>query len=322
VDATGRHVTVPDRVDRVMAAGPNAAVVLYVLAPEKMVGWPSAPRPNEREFLLPATRDLPELGRLTGRGDTANLEVVLKAKPDLVFDFGSVSPTYVSLAERVQEQTGIPDLLVDGRLDRTAASIRLLGGALGVPERAEAIARYVEQTDQLLDARLRDIPASERHRVYLARQPNGLETGLAGSINTEIIERAGGINVAERSAGRGIANVSIEQVLAWAPDTIVTWDANFFAHVYSDPVWAAVPAVSAKRVYLAPRLPFGWIDAPPSINRTIGLRWIASLLYPDRFPENIRQDARAFFKLFYQAEPDDAALERALAGAGPGDRRR
>jgi iron complex transport system substrate-binding protein len=322
VDATGRHVTVPDRVDRVMAAGPNAAVVLYVLAPEKMVGWPSAPRPNEREFLLPATRDLPELGRLTGRGDTANLEVVLKAKPDLVFDFGSVSPTYVSLAERVQEQTGIPDLLVDGRLDRTAASIRLLGGALGVPERAEAIARYVEQTDQFLDARLSDIPASERHRVYLARQPNGLETGLAGSINTEIIERAGGINVAERSAGRGIANVSIEQVLAWAPDTIVTWDANFFAHVYSDPVWAAVPAVSAKRVYLAPRLPFGWIDAPPSINRTIGLRWIASLLYPDRFPENIRQDARAFFKLFYQAEPDDAALERALAGAGPGDRRR
>jgi iron complex transport system substrate-binding protein len=322
VDATGRHVTVPDKVDRVMAAGPNAAVVLYVLAPEKMVGWPSAPRPNEREFLLPSTRDLPELGRLTGRGDTANLEVVLKAKPDLVFDFGSVSPTYVSLAERVQEQTGIPDLLVDGRLDRTAASLRLLGGALGVPERAEAIARYVEQTDQFLDARLSDIPASERHRVYLARQPNGLETGLAGSINTEIIERAGGINVAERSAGRGIANVSIEQVLAWAPDTVVTWDANFFAQVYSDPVWAAVPAVGAKRVYLAPRLPFGWIDAPPSINRTIGLRWIASLLYPDRFPQNIAEDARDFFKLFYQIEPDDAALARVLAGAGPGDRRR
>jgi ABC-type Fe3+-hydroxamate transport system substrate-binding protein len=30
-DATGRMVTVPDRVERVMAAGPAAAVVLYVL---------------------------------------------------------------------------------------------------------------------------------------------------------------------------------------------------------------------------------------------------------------------------------------------------
>jgi iron complex transport system substrate-binding protein len=323
VDATGRRVTVPDKVDRVMAAGPNAAVVLYVIAPEKMVGWPSAPRLNEREFLIPAVRDLPELGRLTGRGDTANVEVVLKTKPDLIFDFGSVSPTYVSLAERVQEQTGIPDLLFDGRLDHTAASIRLLGAAIGAPERAEAIARYVEETDQLLDAKLKTVRESERHRVYLARQPNGLETGLSGSINTEIIERAGGVNVAERSTGRGgIANVSIEQVLAWSPDTIVTWDANFFAHVYSDPVWAAVSAVSAKRIYLAPRLPFGWIDAPPSINRTIGLRWIAGLLYPDRFPEDIRVTARKFFKLFYQVEPDDAALDRILAGAGPGDRRR
>ena len=120
-DATGRRVTVPDRVERVMAAGPTAAVVLYVLAPEKMIGWPSAPRPNEREFILPAVRDLPELGRLTGRGDTANVEVVLKARPDLIFDYGSVSPTFASLAARVQEQTGIPYLLIDGRLDRTPA---------------------------------------------------------------------------------------------------------------------------------------------------------------------------------------------------------
>ena len=66
-DATGRTVMVPDRVARVMAAGPTAAVVLYVLAPEKMIAWPSAPRPNEREFILPAVRDLPEFGRLTGR---------------------------------------------------------------------------------------------------------------------------------------------------------------------------------------------------------------------------------------------------------------
>jgi hypothetical protein len=53
-DAAGRIVTIPDRVERVMAAGPPAAVVLYVLAPEKMIGWPAAPRPNERDLLLPA----------------------------------------------------------------------------------------------------------------------------------------------------------------------------------------------------------------------------------------------------------------------------
>ncbi len=322
-DATGRIVAVPDKVTRVMQAGSPASTVLYVLAPEKMIGWTAAPRPNEREFLLAATRDLPELGRLAGRGDTANVEVVLKEKPDLIFDFGSVSPTFVSLAQRVQEQTGIPYLLFNGRLDNTAASLRELGRVLGVSERAEKIARYVEETDRLIDERLQDVPASARKRVYLARQPNGLETGLTGSINSEIIERAGGINVAERAAGRGgIANVSIEQVIAWAPDTIITWDANFFARVYDDPSWATVPAVANKRIYQGPRLPFGWIDAPPSINRTIGLRWIAGLLYPERFPEDIRVVARDFIKLFYQYDVSDAQLDRILAGAQPGGRGR
>lgn len=322
-DAAGRTVRVPDRIERVMAAGPPASTVLYVLAPEKMIGWVASPRPNEREFLLPATRDLPELGRLTGRGDTANVEVVLKAKPDLVFDFGSVSATYASLADRVQEQTGIPYLLINGRLDGTTASVRQLGKVLGVEARAEAIARYVEETDQLIDTRLKDVPASARKRVYLARQPNGLETGLTGSINTEIIERAGGINVAERAAGRGgIANVSIEQVIAWAPDTIITWDSNFFGKVYDDPAWATVPAVANRRVFQAPRLPFGWIDAPPSVNRVIGLRWIAGLLYPDRFPEDIRVTAREFLKLFYQIDVTDEQLARILAGAQPGGRGR
>jgi iron complex transport system substrate-binding protein len=314
---------VPDRVERVLASGPTAAVVLYVLAPEKMIGWPSAPRPNEREFILPAVRDLPEFGRLTGRGDTANVELVLKAQPDVIFDFGSVSPTFTSLATRVREQTGIPYLLYSGRLDQTASSLRALGKVLGAQARAEEIARYVEETDKLIDGRLKDIPQGARKRVYLARGANGLETGLTGSINTEIIERAGGINVAERAAGRGgIANVSLEQLIAWAPDTIITWDANFFVKVYDDPAWAAIPAVADRRVFQAPRLPFGWIDAPPSINRTIGLRWIAGLLYPDKFPEDIRGVARDFIKLFYQADVSNTQLDRILAGAQPGGRGR
>ena len=192
-----------------------------------------------------------------------------------------------------------------------------------MPERAEAIARYMEETETLVDGRLKDLPESARRRVYLARQANGLETGLRGSINTEIVERAGGVNVAERATGRGgIANVSVEQLLAWAPDTVITWDRNFFRGVYDDPVWAPVPAVRDRRVYLSPRVPFGWIDAPPSVNRFIGLRWIASLLYPDRFPEDFRVDVRDFYQLFYQVDLDEPALDRLLDAAGTPSSRR
>ena len=98
-DSAGRSVNVPDRIERVMAAGPPASVLLYVLCPEKLVGWVRKPREAELGYLAKKVHDLPEIGRLTGRGDTANLEAVVNAKPDVIIDFGSVTPTYASLAD-------------------------------------------------------------------------------------------------------------------------------------------------------------------------------------------------------------------------------
>ena len=69
-----------------------------------MTGWPDPPRAEERLFIAAPYRDLPALGRLTGRGGTANLEVVLRSKPDLIVDFGSVRDTYVSLADKLVGQ--------------------------------------------------------------------------------------------------------------------------------------------------------------------------------------------------------------------------
>src|ERR1700752_3596165 len=93
-DAAGRSVPTPERVTRVFPPGPPAAITLYTLAPDLLIGWPRANRPEEREFLLPDVGARPEVGRLTGRGNTANLEVVLALKPDLILRVGSRNPTY------------------------------------------------------------------------------------------------------------------------------------------------------------------------------------------------------------------------------------
>ena len=74
--------------------------------------------PAERPFVPERYADLPTLGRLTGRGNTANVEVVLAARPDVIIDYGSVNATFASLADRVQAQTGMPYLLLDGAFDR------------------------------------------------------------------------------------------------------------------------------------------------------------------------------------------------------------
>ncbi|MGK7753898.1 MULTISPECIES: iron ABC transporter substrate-binding protein [unclassified Roseovarius] len=315
-DSAGRVVEIPEDVTTVFAAGPPAAILLYVMKPETMTGWPRALRPEERAYIAAPYRDLPETGRLTGRGGEANLERVLQIAPDLILDFGSVRDTYIDLADRVQDQTGIPYILIDGRFENTPEALRLLGEALGVPERGDALAQDVEATFARIDAILEDVPEVERPRVYLARGPEGLETGMKGSINTEIIERAGGRNVADDGgATRGLVQASMEQVIVANPDTIVTWDPHFHSTVFDDPLWQGIDAVDDGRVFLAPTAPFGWIDRPPSLNRMMGLIWMAGLLYPDRWERDLRAETRAFYELYYHVDLSDEELERLLEWA-------
>ena len=120
-------------------------------------------------------------------------------------------------------------------------------------------------------------------------------------------------NVAAERKG-GLANVSVEQVLLWNPDVIVTIDRDFAANVRSDPVWSSVAAVRAGRVHLSPKMPFGWVDFPPSVNRLIGLWWLAKILYPEQFPEDIRALTRDFYTRFYHVTPSDAQIDHVLAG--------
>lgn len=316
-DSAGRKIVLPGTISRIFVAGPPASVLAYVLAPDMMVGWVRAPSPAEKKFLAPPARDLPETGRLTGRGDTVSLERLVAAKPDLVLDFGSTTPTYVSLADRVQSQTGIPYVLIDGKFEATAASVRLAADILGRQPRGAEIAIYAERALGTVDSVLARVPADRRPRIYLARGPEGLETGGRGSINTEIIERVGGVNVAEGLGGRGnIGTASLEQIVAWNPDAIVTQDRAFFQAVHGKPGWSQLRAVAQNKVYLAPSLPWGWIDAPPSLNRLIGLRWLLSTFYPKEASLDLRADAKAFYALFYRVTLSDAQFDR-LLGGGP-----
>jgi iron complex transport system substrate-binding protein len=313
-DSGGRRVDVPDDVRRVFPAGPPASVMLFTVAPEKMLGWTRAPGPEARPFLPARYAELPEIGRLTGRGNTVNLENVVRLAPDLVLDVGSTTATYVSLADQVQEQTHIPAVLIGGRLAETATTLRTVGSLLGVPERAEALARYAEAVLGGVQEAVTKIPSAERPSVYVARGPRGLETTVAGSIGSEVVDLVGARNVVGKDTGpRAIVDISPEQILGWQPDVILTVDRRFYAAVRTDPVWREVRAVQAGHIHFVPDLPFSWFDNPPAANRLIGLLWLGKLLYPASFPQDIRTEARRFYALFYQQEPSDAQLDWLLA---------
>lgn len=316
-DAAGRQVTVPDAPGRVLAAGPPAAVLLYALAPEKMAGWVRPLSPAEKDYIAAPYRDLPVMGRLTGKGGAPDVGPVLAAKPDLILDVGSVDPAYAAIADDAQARTGVPYVLIDGAFARSPQTIREVGALLGVPDVAEKQAAYAEATLARLAARVAAVPGEERPRVYYGRGPDGLETGLAGSINMEMIGATGGENVAAAAGAGGLTKVTPEQVRGWDPKVILAADPAFARLARSDPAWAGIAAVRAGRVYLVPALPFGWIDGPPGVNHLVGADWLARVLRPGSDPDDPRAEARDFYRLFYHVDLGEAALDTLLAEPAP-----
>ena len=309
----------PEHIRRVFAAGPPAGVLVAVLAQENLLGWPTPLADGARALLGPALRNLPVTGRLAGRGNTVPLEALIEQAPDLVLDAGTADATYVSGMRRVSEQTGLPTVLIQGRIGEQAAQLREVGHLLGATERGAQLAgeaqHFIDLTTRIRSA----IPPAQRPRVYFGRGTDGLETARPGSINAELLDFCGGHNVAASMKQGSLARVSMEQLLQWDPQVIVTQDAAFARRVRTDPLWRDISAVRTGRVHCAPALPFGWLDSPPGVNRLIGIRWLLEHLHPGhpalRGQNPLPQTVQHFFRLFYGHPLPAADAQRLLAGS-------
>ena len=316
-DAAGRHVAVPSRIDRVFAAGRPAAITVYTIAPDKLLGWPQAFREEEKAYLPARYAALPVLGGLFGRAKTGDLEALMVARPDIIVDIGSIDATHVAAADRIQAQTGIPYVILDGSFEATAALYQRLGELLSEPAKAAELADYARGTFADMRDVLRRLPAEHPVRVYYARGPDGLETALAGSLNTEMLGYVGAVNVAADPSRNGLATVSPEQILAWDPEVVITLNDQFYRAIWSHPVWKSVAAVRNQRVYLAPSLPFGWFDLPASVNRLIGEHWLAAILHPEIGGRDLRAATSEFYRRFYHVELTEPQLDRLLRPSLP-----
>jgi len=82
----------------------------------------------------------------------------------------------------------------------------------------------------------------------------------------------------------------------------------------------ALPTVRARRVLLAPRLPFGWFDAPPALNRFAGLIWLSAILHPGRARRPLDETLLDLFEWLYHHRPSNADMRDLLATARMRDR--
>ena len=251
----------------VLAAGQPAALLIWALARDRLLGWPRKPGADALRALAPGAAALPQLGALTTGGAPSSLEALAALHPRLILDYGDVGDEHQALADRLKGRLGVEWRLIDGALTRTPQAIRQAGALLGVPDKAEALAGRATAILADWGAR-RDGPS-----FYYARGGDGLETAFHGALATEVLEGAGWTNVAV--GARDIGRVSREQVVAWNPHTLVTLDARFARAIQHDPVWRRRPDGATRPLLLIPDSPFGWIDRPPSVNRLLGCAWLA-----------------------------------------------
>jgi iron complex transport system substrate-binding protein len=313
IDAAGRRVPLPDRIGRIMPATPAAEVLVLVLAPDKLAAVSAAARRGEPRGRLPP---LPPLTWRPMRTPASMVEAARRLRPDLIIDAAPITPQLAAFADQVQQQTGIPYMLIDDSFARTPALLRSIGTALGVADRAQDLALFAEHAIAALRGRLLIRSPDSRPHVYYARRPDGLETALPGSAAGEAIDQAGAINVAA-VLGRGQRTVvTREQIWGWNPQIIIAEDPRFYAMVRKNPAWRRIAAVRDRHVYLAPSNPFGWIDDPPGVNRLIGLYWLSGLFYPDATQEDLRTVACEFYDKFYGIKLTNAQLEALVRPAG------
>lgn len=319
-DMAGRKVTVPtaENIESVFSAGPVAAIFLYMVAPDKLLGWNYELNDVEKSIILEKYQDLPNFGM----GDAVNYEAVIAANPTIAINSGKINDAMVSDCDALSESLGIPVVAVDNELNNSAEAFRFMGELLGVEDHAEELAQYAEQVFTDINV-LSDIPEEKKVSVYFGNGEDSLETAPRGSQHAQILDAINAVNVADLELGDGSrVQISAEQLLAWDPDVIVVngepkadkSGSSAAEDILSNPDYASLKAVQDQKVYGTPNAPFSWVDRPAGPNRLIGMRWFSALIYPEYIKCDINEEIHKFFDLFYHVDLSDEQLENVLKG--------
>lgn len=319
-DMAGRKVTVPaaEDIESVFSTGPVAAIFMYMVAPDKLLGWNYELNDVEKSIILEKYHDLPNFGM----GDAINYEAVIAANPTIALNCGKINDAMVSDCDALSKSLGIPVIAVDNELNNSAEAFRFMGELLGVEDHAEELAEYSEKIFTDI-ASLADIPEDEKVSVYFGNGEDSLETAPRGSQHAQILDAVNVTNVADLELGDGSrVQISAEQLLAWNPDVIVVngepkadKSGNSAAEdILSNPDYASLKAVQDNKVYGTPNAPFSWVDRPAGPNRLIGMRWLSAVVYPEYIKCDVNEEICEFFNLFYHVDLSDEQLENVLKG--------
>jgi iron complex transport system substrate-binding protein len=179
-------------------------------------------------------------------------------------------------------------------------------------ELADRYAQYLTDRLAWVNERVKDIPDDERTTVAHGSSIYELDFDGANTIIDEWITYAGGINAAAEGLEGNLQTITIEQVMQWDPDVLITGrPQEQVDEVMSDPAWATLKAVQNGRVYSNPRGVFAWDRY--GVESALQPQWCAQLLYPDLFEDfDIKAELKNFYTEFFRYDLTDEQAQMIL----------
>lgn len=315
-DQTGRQVTIPDRVDRIVVLQHQTLNLLVQMnATDKIVGVMA----NWKQQLGDSyARLAPELNQKATLGNLTHVdpEKLVALHPQVVF------VTNCAPQEMIDSITalGIPVVAISLRHDEPGEKakmnpsirdeemaydkglregITLIGEIINKPAEAKALITATDEGRKIVSDRLKDVPAEKRIRAYMANPE--LTTYGSGKYTGLMMLHAGAVNVAAATV-KGFKTVSMEQIIAWDPQVIFVQDRypSVVNEINSSPQWQAIDAVKNHRVWLMPDYAKAWGYPMPEA-MGIGELWMAKKLYPQKFQDvDMNKLANKWYQRFYR----------------------
>ena len=252
------------------------------------------------QMAAPELLEKPQVGTMK----ELDVEATAALEPELV-----IMPQALADYADTLAQLGIPVLVVNPESHEALVEmLQLMGTALGLEDRAEALASYYqEQLDRMAEL-TQDAGAPV---VYMGSNSSFLATAPASMYQSTLIRQAGGVNAGDSLEGDYWTEVSYEDVLAMAPQVIVLPAGAEYTvqDVVEDPQLSALPAVQDGAVYQMPGGIEEWDSPVPS--GILGTMWMTSVLHPDVYPfEEFTADAQDFYQTFYGFSVDASLITK------------
>ena len=300
-DSCGREVTVPADIQKIAVSGPLAQIVVFAIAPDKMVGVANAWDESAKSYFDAKYLELPLLGQLYGGKGELNLETLLAAAPDVVIDVGEPKDSMAEDLDALQEQTGIPFVHIDAYLASMDDTYAMLGDLLAMPNEAQGLADYCRYAYDKVKAIADSV---EKVDLLYVTGEEGLNVIARGSYHAEVIDMlCSNLAVVDEPSSKGTGNeVDMEQILNWNPAAVIFAPGSIYSTVADNENWQTIPAIKDGRYYEVPMGPYNWMGFPPSVQRILGMQWMAKVLYPDAADYDMYETTQTYFQLFYHCD--------------------